>query len=149
MNYIMSHNSSNIKCYDQPYAYSHVTTQSEFVAACEGTNEVFVGAKSSSSATTFTVGAFGYSVEVFYQSSYSTTYAITTLEARTGTTIPATALKVLTSQPHRILHLLLPLVCKSWWRAAFNHSHCSSTSDCFCEAEKNQEIGCTVRSPIL
>ena len=58
-----------IKCYDQPY--SHVTTTTE-LAACSGTNVVFVGAKSNSSTTTIALGAFGLSSNVYKVTSSTT-----------------------------------------------------------------------------
>ena len=57
-----------MKCYDQPYSY--VTTSSDF-SACNGIIN-FVGAKTSSSATTFAVGAFGLNSIFSRTSSYST-----------------------------------------------------------------------------
>ena len=59
------------KCYDQPY--SHITTSAE-LAACKGSTWVFVGAKNSSTSTTFVLGAFGYSSAV-YTTTSSTTIA--------------------------------------------------------------------------
>ena len=51
-----------VKCYDQPYNHS---TSSADLNACAGSEFVFVGAKSSSIANVFSVGAFGASVNVF------------------------------------------------------------------------------------
>ena len=57
-----------VKCYDQPYSYG--TSSSDF-SSCNGYIN-FVGAKTSSSATTFAVGAFGlYTI-------FSTTTSTTT-----------------------------------------------------------------------
>ena len=58
------------KCYDQPY--SNVTTSME-LAACAGTNWVFVGAKNSSNSTTLVLGALGYSSTVYTTTSSTTT----------------------------------------------------------------------------
>ena len=58
------------KCYDQPY--SHITTSAE-LAACKGSNWVFVGAKNNSNATNIVLGAFGYSSKVFTTTSSTTT----------------------------------------------------------------------------
>ena len=62
--------SGYVKCYDQPYSSS--TTISD-LAACNDTQIVFVGAKSSNSSTVFAIGAFG-SPNVF-TATYSTTTA--------------------------------------------------------------------------
>ena len=62
--------SGYVKCYDQPYSSS--TTISD-LAACNDTQIVFVGAKSSNSSTVFAIGAFGSS-NVF-TATYSTTTA--------------------------------------------------------------------------
>ena len=51
-----------IKCYDQPYSFS---TSSAELAACSGSQYVFVGAKSTCDATTFAVGAYGITSKVF------------------------------------------------------------------------------------
>ena len=59
-----------MKCYDQPY--SHITTSAE-LAACTGTNVVFVGAKSNSSTTSIALGAFGLSSNVYTVTSSTTT----------------------------------------------------------------------------
>ena len=61
--------SGYVKCYDQPYS-SYTTTRD--LAACNDTQIVFVGAKSSNSSTVFAIGAFG-SPYVF-----TATYSITT-----------------------------------------------------------------------
>ena len=59
-----------IKCYDQPY--SHITTSAELVP-CNGTNVVFVGAKSNSSDTKIALGAFGLSSNVYTVTKSTTT----------------------------------------------------------------------------
>ena len=61
--------SGYVKCYDQPYSSSTTTRD---LAACNDTQIVFVGAKSSNSSTVFTIGTFGSS-HVF-----TTTYSTTT-----------------------------------------------------------------------
>ena len=61
--------SGYVKCYDQPY--SSATTDSD-LAACNNTQIVFVGAKSSNLSTVFAIGAFGSS-EIF-----TATYSLTT-----------------------------------------------------------------------
>ena len=58
-----------IKCYDEPYA---TPTTSNALLLCSGST-VFVGAKSSASATTFAIGAFGYSSVVFFTTNSHTT----------------------------------------------------------------------------
>eukprot|EP00731_Ephydatia_muelleri_P005034 Em0002g1210a len=60
-----------VKCYDQPY--SHYTSSAN-LNACAGSEFVFVGAKSSSNANVFSLGAFGASVNVF-KNTYSTSQA--------------------------------------------------------------------------
>ncbi|KAL5505796.1 hypothetical protein EMCRGX_G007301 [Ephydatia muelleri] len=60
-----------VKCYDQPY--SHYTSSAD-LNACAGSEFVFVGAKSSSNANVFSIGAFGASVNVF-KNTYSTSQA--------------------------------------------------------------------------
>ena len=62
--------SGYVKCYDQPYS-SYTTTRD--LAACNDTQIVFVGAKSSNSSTVFAIGAFG-SPQAF-TATYSTTTA--------------------------------------------------------------------------
>ena len=58
-----------MKCYDQPYS-SYTTTRD--LAACNDTQIVFVGAKSSYSSTVFAIGAFGSPYVL------TATYSITT-----------------------------------------------------------------------
>ena len=60
-----------VKCYDQPY--SHYTSSAD-LNACAGSEFIFVGAKSSSNANVFSIGAFGASVNVF-TNTYSTSQA--------------------------------------------------------------------------
>ena len=60
-----------VKCYDQ--LYSHYTSSAD-LNACAGSEFVFVGAKSSSNANVFSIGAFGASVNVF-KNTYSTSQA--------------------------------------------------------------------------
>ena len=59
-----------IKCYDQPYSFS---TSSAELAACSGSQYVFVGAKSTCDATNFAVGAYGLTSKVFNATASSAT----------------------------------------------------------------------------
>ena len=59
-----------IKCYDQPYSFS---TSSAELAACSGSQYVFVGAKSTCDAATFAVGAYGLTSKVFNATASSVT----------------------------------------------------------------------------
>ena len=51
-----------VKCYEQPYSHA---TSSANLAACSGSEYVFVGAKTSKSASSFAIGAFGVTSNVF------------------------------------------------------------------------------------
>ena len=62
--------SGYVKCYDQPYS-SYTTARD--LAACNDSQIVFVGAKSSNSSTVFAMGAFGLSY--VFRATYSRTTA--------------------------------------------------------------------------
>ena len=51
-----------VKCYEQPYSHA---TSSASLAACSGAEYVFVGAKTSKGASSFAIGAFGVTSNVF------------------------------------------------------------------------------------
>eukprot|EP00731_Ephydatia_muelleri_P005025 Em0002g1201a len=51
-----------VKCYEQPYSHA---TSSVSLATCSGSEYVFVGAKTSKGASSFAIGAFGVTSNVF------------------------------------------------------------------------------------
>ena len=60
-----------MKCYDQPYSSS---TSSRDLDACNGSQYVFVGAKTNSSSTNIAIGAFGTTKILAVTNSTSTAY---------------------------------------------------------------------------
>ena len=61
-----------VKCYEQPYSHA---TSSVSLAACSGSEYVFVGAKKSMGASSFAIGAFGVTSNVF-KNTYEQTKAV-------------------------------------------------------------------------
>ena len=61
-----------VKCYEQPYSHA---TSSASLAACSESEYVFVGAKKSMGASSFAIGAFGVTSNVF-KNTYEQTKAV-------------------------------------------------------------------------